>query len=108
MFRVAHNVGASHVVQTKRSPDWVALDAVSESAAPPSSTDGALAWERIRQLIFELSPLDRQVIVCYLEDMDAASISEITGLSPPHVAMKIHRIKAALAKRFRQGAKHAG
>jgi RNA polymerase sigma-70 factor (ECF subfamily) len=57
---------------------------------------------RLSTLIQRLKPLDRQVIVCYLEDMDATSTGEITGLSPANVAMRVHRIKNILAKRFRQ------
>jgi RNA polymerase sigma-70 factor (ECF subfamily) len=38
--------------------------------------------------------------------MDAASIGEITGLSPGNVATKIHRIKNILARRFHQGGRH--
>lgn len=34
--------------------------------------------------------------------MDAASIAEIAGLSPANVAMRIHRIKNVLAKRFHE------
>jgi RNA polymerase sigma-70 factor, ECF subfamily len=55
---------------------------------------------RLSVLIQQLKPLDRQVIVSYLEELDAAAIREITGLSPANVAMKIHRIKNILAKRF--------
>jgi len=43
-----------------------------------------------------------------LEETDAATIGEITGLSPGNVAMKIHRIKNILARRFREGGSHAG
>jgi RNA polymerase sigma-70 factor (ECF subfamily) len=43
------------------------------------------------------------VILAYLEDMDAAAIGEITGLSPGNVAIKIHRIKNILSRRFRAG-----
>ena len=63
---------------------------------------------RLSALIQQLKPLDRQVIVSYLEDMDAISIAEVTGLSPGNVAMKIHRIKNVLAKRFHEGGSHAG
>ena len=59
-------------------------------------------------LIQRLKPLDRQVIVSWLEDLDAASIGEITGLSPGNVAMRIHRIKNILARQFREGGSHAG
>ena len=46
---------------------------------------------------------DRQVLLLYLEDLDAAAIGEITGLSPGAIAVKIHRAKAVLARRFNQG-----
>jgi RNA polymerase sigma-70 factor, ECF subfamily len=45
--------------------------------------------------------LDRQIVVCYLEDLDAATIGEITGLSAANVAMRIHRIERILARTFR-------
>jgi len=57
-------------------------------------------------LIQSLKPLDRQVILSYLEGMDAASIGEITGLSSGNVATKVHRIKSVLARRFQEGGRH--
>lgn len=60
----------------------------------------AQALERLSTLIQRLKPLDRQIIVSYLEEMDAASIGEITGLSPANIAMKVHRIKNILKRWF--------
>jgi RNA polymerase sigma-70 factor (ECF subfamily) len=57
-------------------------------------------------LIRQLKPLDRQIIFSYLEGLDAASIGEITGLSPGNVATKIHRIKTILTRRFHSGGPH--
>ena len=57
---------------------------------------------RLSALIQQLKPLDRQVIICWLEGMAAAFIGEITGLSPGSVAMRIHRIKTILTLRFSQ------
>ena len=48
-------------------------------------------------------PLDRQVILAYLEDLDAESIAEITGLSVANVWTKIHRIKDVLVRQFHRG-----
>ena len=59
---------------------------------------GSTSW------IEQLKPLDRQVMVAYLEGMDAASTAEITGLSSRNVAVKIHRIKQVLARRFQEKA----
>jgi RNA polymerase sigma-70 factor, ECF subfamily len=51
--------------------------------------------------------LDRQIIVSYLEAMDASSIGELTGLSPANIAMKVHRIKSILRRWFVEGELHA-
>jgi len=54
----------------------------------------------------QLKPIERQVILLYLEGTDAASIAEITGISAGNVATKIHRIKKILAGRFGRGDRH--
>jgi RNA polymerase sigma-70 factor (ECF subfamily) len=57
-------------------------------------------------LIHALAPLDRQVILLYLEGMDGSAIGDITGLSSGNVATKVHRIKKILSQRFHQGGHH--
>ncbi|HLK67396.1 MAG TPA: sigma-70 family RNA polymerase sigma factor [Bryobacteraceae bacterium] len=110
-YRIAHHVAASHVIRQRRI--YSTLVDLEELETLPSHTEGMGAadhrvnLQRLSALIQRLKPLDRQVIVCYLEDMDAASIGEITGLSPASVAMRIHRIKNVLAKRFQEGDDHA-
>ena len=42
-------------------------------------------------------------MLLYLEQLDAASIAEITGLSPANVATKVRRIKQLLIQRFHEG-----
>jgi hypothetical protein len=51
--------------------------------------------------------IDRQVIVSYIEEVDAPSIGEITGLPPANVDVRIHRIKNIVARRFREGGDRA-
>jgi RNA polymerase sigma-70 factor (ECF subfamily) len=106
-YRVAHHVAASHVTRERRI--FSSLVSLEELEMLPDKEQGQVAaeqrmhLERLSELIQRLKPLDRQVIICWLEDMDAASISEITGLSPGNVAMRIHRIKNILAKQFHEG-----
>jgi RNA polymerase sigma-70 factor (ECF subfamily) len=83
------------------------IEMLPDKAEGWSDADRLLNLDRLSALIQRLKPLDRQVIVSYLEDMDAASIGEITGLSPANVAMRIHRIKNILARRFHQGGNDA-
>lgn len=71
-----------------------------------SAADRHKKLDRLLEMTQQLSPLDRQVILLYLEDMDAASIGEITGISAGNVATKIHRIKNILIRRFHEGVRH--
>ena len=110
VYRVAHNVATSQILRRRtNAPTLVTLDELAVTVAE-NDAEGALdrrmALERLAALIRTLKPLDRQMILLYLEDLDAASIAEIVGLSPGNVATKIHRIKQILARRFREGARH--
>ena len=83
------------------------LEMLPDKDQGQSAADQRGNLARLSVLIQQLKPLDRQVIFSYLEDMDGISIGEITGLSPGNVAMRIHRIKNTLARRFHKGGSHA-
>ena len=112
IYRVAHHVAVSYVVRESRSFSTLVsleeLDLLPDKAEGQFAANQRINLDRLSALIQRLKPLDRQVIVCFLEDMDAASIAEVTGLSPGNVAMRIHRIKSVLTKRFHQGGGYAG
>lgn len=111
VYRVAHNVAGSHVTRRKRNNSMllVGLDELEhvggENTLAPE-TNRRHALDRLLELIQWLKPIDRQVILSYLEGLDAGSIGEITGLSESNVATKVHRIKQILARRFREGSQH--
>jgi RNA polymerase sigma-70 factor (ECF subfamily) len=104
-YRVAHNTAASHVLRDKRArtAQWVDLEHAADAADPASTTDSHETTDtlaRLMALVHQLKPPDRQVMLLYLDGLDAKETAEITGLSPGAVATKIHRIKAVLARRF--------
>lgn len=106
VYRVAHHTATSHVIRNRRIySNLVGLEELDIAGASggEADVDRLKALEHLSKLIQSLKPLDRQVIVLYLEEIDATSIGEITGISPMNVAMKIHRIKTILKKKFRQG-----
>jgi RNA polymerase sigma-70 factor (ECF subfamily) len=111
VYRVAHNVAMGHVVRQRRNRErLVSLETIesttgSEQAEVAASR--AEAMECLSMLVQRLKPLDRQIIVSYLEGMDANSIAEITGLTTPNTAMKIHGIKNILRRWFNGGGRHA-
>jgi RNA polymerase sigma-70 factor (ECF subfamily) len=45
-------------------------------------------------------------MLLYLEEEDAASIAEITGLSVANVSTKVHRITQILVRQFYEGSRH--
>jgi RNA polymerase sigma-70 factor (ECF subfamily) len=111
VYRIAHHVAASYVIRERRIFSNLVtleeLESLPDKAEGPETAHQRVNLDRLSALIQRLKPLDRQVIVCYLEDMDAASIGEITGLSPGNVAIRIHRIKNVLAKWFHEGKTYA-
>ncbi len=110
VYRIAHNVAADHIVRSRRiSARLVGLDdleGVTDCGNWRMNTDQRLSVAVLLDLIYQLKPLDRQVILLYLEGETAASIGETTGLTASNVATKIHRIKRLLRQGQTEGVGH--
>ena len=108
VYRVAHNTASGYVRRHKRFRREVLmsleqLEELPDPADAERSHDEAEVIDKLGALIRRLKPIDREVILLYLEGMDAASIGDVLGISPGNVAQKIHRTKALLSHRFRTG-----
>jgi RNA polymerase sigma-70 factor (ECF subfamily) len=111
VYRVAHNTAISRVIRPQASvPSIIALDQDLESAIEAADREQTIdrrrALDRLYALIHRLRPLDRQVMLLYLEDEDTASIADITGLSVANVSTKVRRIKQMLVRQFHEGRQH--
>ena len=111
VYRVAHNTAISRAVRPRaNTPTLVAIDddlhSLAEAAGHDDGLDRRRALDRLYALIQRLRPLDRQVMLLYLEEEEAASIAEITGLSVANVSTKVHRIKQILVRQFYEGSRH--
>jgi RNA polymerase sigma-70 factor (ECF subfamily) len=110
VYRVAHNVATSHVIRPRtRAPAFATpsdLESIPDAIDEESLIDRRLTLERLYDLIRRLRPIDRQVMLLYLEELDAAAIAEVTGLTAANVATRVHRIKQALARRFQERGVH--
>ena len=111
VYRVAHNVATRHVSRQRRIRDRLVsietIESMPGSENAEANATQAEALDQLSMLIQRLKPLDRQIIISYLEGMDAASIGDVTGLSSANVAMKVHRIKNILRRSFGEGGLHA-
>ena len=110
VYRVAHNTATSVALRSRaRAPQLVGLEefegqfeakaAAAAAVDPERAIDDRRAIDRLLGLVASLKPLDRQVILLYLEGVEAAAIGEVTGLSATNVSTKVHRIKRLLARR---------
>lgn len=108
VYRVAHNVATSQVIRRRtRAPALVGLDEIEsmpDAIDHEQGLDHRRALDRLMILVHRLEPVDRQVILLYLEGLDAMSIGEVTGISAGNVATKVHRLKKLLSRRFHEGA----
>jgi RNA polymerase sigma-70 factor, ECF subfamily len=109
VYRVAHNVAATHVrdERRRRSPPLVGLDDldVRDVGVEPDADRGVLV-SRLMALLQRLRPLDRELIVLYLEGLSAAEIGEVVGISASNVATRINRVKKFLSHYANEGGSH--
>ena len=108
VHRVAHNVGATHILRAQKGGKrvFVTLDEAEATLVDRRAEhvhQHRDAASRLLALVHALRPLDRQLMLLYLEGEDATAIAETTGLSPPNVATKIHRIKKVLGAALEGG-----
>ena len=111
VYRVAHNAAASHVARRLRAGQekQVTIEELVDmpGAADPEHEVGERQnLTRLFALIARLQSPDRQVMLLYLEDLNAAEIGDIAGLSPGAVATRIHRIKILLKCSFHPSNRH--
>ena len=97
MYRVALNVAISHVrVQAVRQRhDVVPLDDDVHDMADASGTDHE-STEHLRLLqafIARQPPLDRALLLLYLEERPQREIADILGITESNVSTKIGRLK---------------
>lgn len=108
VYRVAHNVAATHVLRRRRRVDQhlVGLGEVEIPADGPevgNSLDEVRMLARIHAIVQRLKPTDREVIVLYLEGLSVDEIAEIAGLTHTNTGTKIHRIKRLLSEQLSPG-----
>ncbi len=100
VYRVAYNYALTW--KRKARSQEVGLDEASQVAASPPgpSTEADLEWlyERIR----ELRPVDRTLVLLYLDEVPYRDIAEIMGLSESNVGVRLNRVKKLLAERLQE------
>ncbi len=107
MYRIALNVAISHVRgNARRMRDSIAFDVQFHDSADTETADPE-ADERVRQLrqcIARFEPLDRALILLYLEERSYREIADVLGISETNVGTKLGRLKELIRNDFATGA----
>ncbi len=102
MYRVAHNVAATHSSRSAREPALKGAgrpeDLSTVEHNPEVDVDRHRTLVRLRTAIRQLGSLDRQIILLFLEELPQQEIAEITGLSRDNISTRVHRVKSTLAQ----------
>lgn len=95
MYRVALNVAISHLrSNAQRDKHAVPLDeALHDLAAEDSDHEAEQRVRDLHRFIGQLEPLNRALLLLYLEDRSHREIADILGITETNVATKIGRLK---------------
>ncbi len=95
MYRIALNVAISYVRKEVRHREVsVPLDEKAHDVATaPGNHVAEDRVPRLQAFIDRQAPLDRALLLLYLEDKSQREIAEILGITPTNVSTKIGRLK---------------
>lgn len=99
MYRVCLNIA----ITFKRKSGRIRIEVLSAEhghAESPIDTDKEEALKHMFEAIGTLSPLNKAIILLYLEDLSYDEISSITGLSKSNVGVRLVRIKKELEEKL--------
>lgn len=101
MYRIALNVSISYLRKhTRTGCETVQFDESQHDIAPEQSSASKLE-ERLtmlRQVMLKCLPLDRALLLLYLDDRSYREIGSVLGLTETNVATKLSRLKERLRK----------
>ena len=102
MYRIALNVAISFVRSDGlRRRHAVALDeTLHEIADEGADHESNERLRLLQRFLAELEPLDRALLLLYLEDRSQREIAEVLGIGESNVSTKIHRLKQRLRERY--------
>ncbi|MBY0541976.1 MAG: sigma-70 family RNA polymerase sigma factor [Sphingobacteriaceae bacterium] len=101
MYRITLNVAISFYRKERKTTETVLMgDHVIEIADEQIEESLETNLNALQQFINELKPLDKALMILYLEEKPQKEIAEIMGITSTNVATKIGRIKEQLKQKF--------
>jgi RNA polymerase sigma-70 factor, ECF subfamily len=94
IYRIALNVAISFYRRERRHRDRTSEIDEHLLVVEPAAPSGEI--QRLLGCIAELGPLDRALVLLYLEGNDHGAIGEVLGISTSNVGTKLGRIRSKL------------
>ena len=99
MYRVALNVAISHVRRNEGRPRSVqSITGDDTQIAAPEAPDPDERITALNLFIARLDPLNRALVLLYLEEHSYREIAEVLGITETNVATKINRLKQRICE----------
>jgi RNA polymerase sigma-70 factor, ECF subfamily len=95
LYRVALNT-ALH--QNRKDRQTANLAHVESKAFDPFEEEEVDTLKILYKAIDQLSPLEKSIVILFLDEQSYSEIAEITGLSVSNVGVKLNRIKMKIKK----------
>jgi RNA polymerase sigma-70 factor (ECF subfamily) len=100
MYRVSLNTAISLVRKRKNSPVVGSMDAEEPPVMEPATDNGDL--ELLHAAISKLRPIEKAIILLWLEEKDYEEIASIVGITKSNVSVRLVRIKRKLKELVQQ------
>lgn len=98
IYRITLNTCVSTIRLRSRTVKGAPLDNVIEMA--DDSQESRVAIKELYECISTLHPLDKAVVMLWLDEYSYDEIAEISGLNRNNVATRLHRAKDKLRRKF--------
>jgi RNA polymerase sigma-70 factor, ECF subfamily len=99
LYRVALNTAISWRRSATRRANRepvTRVAATNTAGAPPGRSELAV----LEEFMGSLGPVDRTVLILYMEGLASAEIADVTGLAPGAVAVRVHRMKQRFERTY--------
>ncbi|MEQ1891508.1 MAG: sigma-70 family RNA polymerase sigma factor [Planctomycetota bacterium] len=100
LYRIALNVAISHARRVGARRELPLEEAELDPADTRAQADVDEGQPLLERLLASLTPLERALVVLWLEERPHQEIAEILGLTESNVSTRLHRLKQRLRARF--------
>jgi len=96
IYRITVNTCLQYIKKEKKERTYPILEIENQTAVANNENLTNPNIQRLYKAIGQLKKIDRLIIMMVLESQDYDRISEIIGIKPTNLRVKIHRIKKRL------------